>query len=89
MACLATFRVDERELALKVTAQILDAVRVKVVDIRTARALMERDLVRLPLTVYTHTDDPEIKSQAMALFERLLMMGNREAQQALSDWDRR
>ena len=84
---LVTLVVDEHELALKVTAQILDAVGAEVVDIRTSRALMERDLVHLPLTVYTHTDDSEIKSQAMALFERLLMMGSREAQNALSDWD--
>ena len=86
---LVPLAVDEPELALKVTAQILDAVGADVVDIRTARAIIERDLVRLPLTVYTHADDPEMKSQAMELFERLLMMGSREAQQALSDWDRR
>ncbi|MCL4298980.1 MAG: ATP-binding protein [Anaerolineae bacterium] len=85
---LVPLAVDEHELALTVTAQILDAVGAEVVDIRTSRALLERDLVRLPLTVYTHADDPEIKSQAMALFERLLLMGSREAQQALSDWDR-
>ncbi len=86
---LVPLAADEHELALKATAQILDAVGSEVVDIRTSRALMERDLVRLPLTVYTHADDPKIKSQAMALFERLLMMDSREAKQALSDWDRR
>jgi len=86
---LVTLAADEHELALKVTARILDVVGTEVVDIRTARAIMERDLVRLPLTVYTHADDPEVRSQAMKLFERLLLMGSREAQQALSDWDRR
>jgi hypothetical protein len=30
-----------------------------------------------------------MKSRAMDIFERLLLMGSREAQQALSDWDRR
>lgn len=86
---LVPLAVDEHELALKATAQILDAVGGEVVDIRTSRAIMERDLVRLPLTVYTHADDPATKSQAMELFERLLLMGSQEAQQALSDWDRR
>ncbi len=80
---------DEHELALKVTAQILDAVGDEVVDIRTSRAIMERDLVRLPLTVYTHANDPEMKSQAMTLFERMLRIGSREAQRALGDWDGR
>jgi hypothetical protein len=86
---LIPLAVDEHELALKVTAQILDAVGAEVVDVRTSRAIMERDLVRLPLTVYTHTDDPVVQSQAMTMFERLLSMGSREAQQALGDWDRR
>ncbi len=59
------------------------------VDVHTPRAILERDLVRLPLTVYTHANDPEMKSQAMAVFERMLMIGSREARKALGDWDGR
>ena len=35
------------------------------------------------------TDDLKKESRAMDLFERLLLMESREAQWALSDWDRR
>jgi hypothetical protein len=86
---LAPLAADEHDLALRVTSRILDAAGADAVDIRTSRAIMERDLVRLPLAVYTHADDPATESDAMGLFERLLLMGSREAQRALSDWDRR
>jgi hypothetical protein len=80
---------DEQELALQVTAHILDTTGADLVDIRRSIAMLERDLVSLPLTVYTHARDQDTKSQAMALFERLLLLGSRSAHQALADWDRR
>lgn len=52
-------------------------------------AALERDLARLPLVVYNHTVDPDEKSRAMDLFERMLLLGSQAAKQALSDWDRR
>ena len=80
---------DEQEMALQITTHILDMAGTDLVDIRTSTAILERDLVRLPLAVYTHATDPELKSQAMSLFERLLLIGSRSADQALADWDRR
>jgi len=80
---------DEPDLALKVIARILDGAGNEVVDMRTSRALPEPDLAHLPLTVYTHGDDPATQSHAMDLFERLLLLGSRTARQALADWDRR
>jgi hypothetical protein len=80
---------DEQELALQVTDRILDRVGNKIVDIHTSVAMLENDLVRLPLAVYTHAPDLETQSQAMALFEQLLLLNSRAAKQALADWDRR
>lgn len=81
--------VYEHELTLKAVVVILNAIGDEIVDIRTSSALLEQDLVHLPLNVYSHADDPAIKSRAMDLFERLLLMGSRAARQALEDWDRR
>ena len=81
--------VDEHDLSLKTTERILDIAGREIVDIRTSRAILEQDLVRLPLAVYTHALDNETKSKAMDLFERLLLLGSRSAHQALADWDRR
>jgi hypothetical protein len=86
---LAPLAADTPALALMATERILDAAGGEVTDIRTATAMLERDLVRLPLTVYTHSFDPDEKSRAMGLFERMLELGSRAAHQALSDWDRR
>ncbi len=86
---LAPLAPDAPDLALMATERILDVAGSEVTDIRTAAAMMERDLVRLPLTVYTHSFGPDEKSRAMGLFERMLELGSRAAQQALSDWDRR
>jgi len=86
---LAPLAADEPDLALMVTEHILDVAGSEVTDIRTAASILERDLVRLPLTVYTHASHPTEKSRAMDLFERLLLLGSRTAQQALRDWDRR
>jgi hypothetical protein len=80
---------NEHDLVLHATACILDAVGNEVVDIRTARAALERDLVQLPLTVYTYSDSQAVKARAMVLFERLLSLGSREAQAALATWDRK
>jgi hypothetical protein len=86
---LAPLAPDVPDLALMVTEHILDVAGSDVTDVRTAAVILERDLVRLPLTVYTHASDPAEKSQAMDLFERLLLLGSRTAHQALADWDRR
>ena len=86
---LAPLAVDVPDLALKVTERILDAAGGDVTDVRTAASILEPDLARLPLTVYTHASDPAEKSRAMDLFERLLLLGSRSAHEALADWDRR
>jgi len=86
---IKTLAADEHDLALRVTTQILDTAGNEVVDIRTSHALLEHDLVQLPLTVYTHSVDPTTKSHAMDIFERLLLLGSRVAQETLADWDRR
>jgi hypothetical protein len=86
---LAPLAADVPDLALEVTERILDVAGSEVTDVRTAASIMERDLVRLPLTVYTHTSDQAEKSRAMDLFEHLLLLGSQTAHQALADWDRR
>jgi len=86
---LAPLALDVPDLALVVTECILDAAGSDVTDMRTTWSILERDLVRLPLTVYTHASDPVKKSRAMDLFEHLLLLGSRSAHQALADWDRR
>lgn len=80
---------DEQELAIRVTTHILDMTEADLVDSRRSIVMLERDLVSLPLTVYTHAPDLETQSQAMALFERLLLLNSQAAKQALADWDRR
>ena len=86
---LKPLAVDEHELALSATVGLLDAIGKEIVDIQKSEALLEEDLAWLPLTVYTHTDNQEMKSRAMDVFERLLLLGSWTAQQALADWDRR
>lgn len=81
--------IEEHELALHVTERILDISGDEIVDMRRPLAMIERDLVKLPLTVYTHTLDTKQQEYAMTLFEQLLVKGSRSAIQALSDWDRR
>lgn len=85
---LAPLAADAPDLALEVTERILDAIEIEVTDVRKVPSILERDVVRLPLTVYTHTPDPKKRSRAMSLFERLLLLGSRAAHQALEDWDR-
>ena len=89
IAFIASVAFDEPELALHVTKRILDRTGAQVVDIRTSWAILERDLARIPLAVHTHTTKPSLKSQSMDLFERFLLMGSREANRVLEDWDRR
>jgi hypothetical protein len=86
---LAPLAAGAPDLALNVTERILDAAGGDVTDVRTAASILEPDLARLPLTVYTHASDPAGKSRAMDLFERLLLLGSRSAHEALADWDRR
>jgi hypothetical protein len=80
---------DEHDLALITTERILDIAGKEIVDIRTSRAILEQDLVRLPIAVYTHALEDETKSIAMDLFERLLLLGSRSAHMVLAEWDRR
>ena len=81
--------IEEHELALHVTERILDIGGDEIIDMRRPLAIIERDLVKLPLTVYTHTLDTKQQEYAMTLFEQLLVKGSHSAVQALSDWDRR
>jgi hypothetical protein len=85
----APLAADMPNLALLAVERILDEVGSEITDIRTSAARLESDLARLPLAVYTHAGGPRVKSEAMATFERLLLMGSRTARQALQDWDRR
>ena len=80
---------DDYDLTLDATERILDEVGDSVLDIRTRWAVLEADLVQLPLAVYNHAIDPAIKGRAMDLFERLLVAGSRSAHGALAEWDRR
>jgi hypothetical protein len=86
---LVPLAADAPDLALDATEQLLDIAGGEVTDVRRASFILERDLVQLPLTVYTHISDSEKKSLAMDLFEHLLLQGSRSAHQALEDWDRR
>ncbi len=81
--------IEEHELALHITERILDIGGDEIVDMRHSLRIIERDLVKLPLTVYTHTLDTKQQEHAMMLFEQLLVKGSRSASQALSEWDRR
>ncbi|MCA9997355.1 MAG: hypothetical protein KDE56_16465, partial [Anaerolineales bacterium] len=78
----------EPELALAVTRRILEGTSRDLVDFRRPFAMVERELVRLPLTVYNHTLAAALKEQAMDLFEEMLVRNGRLAHQALADWDR-
>lgn len=80
---------DEHETTLNVTERLLDAGGVNLFDMNKNRVLSDEEFVVLPLTVYTHADNPVVKERAMRLFERLLTMGSYAARQALGDWDRR
>jgi len=76
-------------LALLTMNRILDLVGNEITDMRTSVAIIEPYLVRLSLAIYKYMEDPEIKSQALAAFERLLVLGSRTANQALQDEDRK
>lgn len=89
VAYLVPLAADAPELSLDATERILNIAGSEVTDVRKAAAILERDLVRLPLTVHTHTPDPRKRSRAMDLFELLLLEGSRSAHRALEDWDRR
>jgi hypothetical protein len=73
---------EEHELTLDVIEHILDGVEKESTSRKVARLMLNDDLVRLPLTVYTHSTD-------RTMFERLLLIENHTAQNALRDWDRR
>jgi hypothetical protein len=79
---------DEHALTLRAVACLLDIAGEDIVDIRTSTSILESDMVHLPLTVYLYTTDATTQSQAIDLFERLLLLGSRSAHQVLVDWDR-
>lgn len=76
-------------LTLLTMNRILDLVGNEITDMRTSATIIEPYLVRLSLAIYKYVEDPEIKSQALAAFERLLIFGSRTANQALQDEDRK
>jgi hypothetical protein len=80
---------DEHDLTLNVTERILDEGGDDLFTVKKNRVLDDTDLVALPLTVYTHANNREIKNRAIELFERLLLKGSYAAQRALNDWDRK
>jgi len=86
---LAPLTLESPDLTLDVAERILEVFGNDMVDIRKAAAVVERDVVQIPLLVYRNTLDPAEQSRAMDLFDRLLLLGSRTAHQALGDWDRR
>lgn len=86
---LGSLVAENPTLALDATERILNVAGQQVVDIRTSAGLIERNLVQLPLNVYMRSEDDLLRSRAMDLFERLLLMGSHAAHQALQDYDRR
>jgi hypothetical protein len=80
---------DQPELALQVTERIVGVAGQQILGFDSPFTMIDRELTQLPLTVYTHTDDETIRSRAMDLFERLLLLGSYSAQTALQDYDRR
>ena len=80
---------EDMELTMKITQKALQLAGNEIVDIRTSHAIIEKGMVRLPLAIYTHTNDEKVKSDAIDIFENMLLLGSRYAEQALNDWDRR
>lgn len=79
----------EPEFTLHAVERILGNVGIDLVDIHSGMAILEDDVVHLLLAVYNHSTEPTLQSRAMERFEQLLLAGGRQAQQALTDWDRR
>jgi hypothetical protein len=89
----------EHDLALQVTAAILDAVDREKAQPSDASAfsagtplsqvLRDEEFVRLPITVYMKSHDDEKRRAAMTMFDRLLILGSYQAHAVLSEWDRR
>jgi hypothetical protein len=80
---------EEQELALRVTIRVLDAAGREIMNHTSSLGLLEDDIVRLPLIVYTHSTDLEVQSRSLELFEKILILGSQAAETALLDWDRR
>lgn len=85
---LKTVACDDYELTLQVTERLLNVFGGQIFDIRTRWAMLDDDLAQLPLAVYNQASDAAIKTQAMDLFERLLLYHSRSAVRALAEWDR-
>lgn len=81
--------VDEPEFALHAVGRVLEIVGNELVNIRSGMAILEDDVVHLLLAIYNHSAESTLQSQAIDRFERLLLLGGRQARQALADWDRR
>lgn len=86
---LKPLAIDEQELALYATKCLIDALGYQILDMQTSASLLEPHLAWLPITVYTHADNDHMRSQAIDIFERLLLLGSWTVQKALMDWDRR
>lgn len=86
---LAPLATELPDFAMQVAEKIVELFGRNITDIQHAEMVLEKDLARLPLTIYNYVDDLTIKSRAMDLFDCLLLLGSHTAQQALQDWDRR
>jgi hypothetical protein len=85
---LKPLAIDEQELALQATERLIDTLGHQIIDMQTSAALLEDDLAWLPLTVYTHADNDQMRARAMNTFEQFLLLGSWTAQEALTQWDR-
>jgi hypothetical protein len=95
---LRTTVLFEPELALRVTAAILDADDAMSIAAikdtlssrgRVSRAISREDVPSMVLGVYNNASDDDVKSETMDLFERLLRAGSYAAYEALIQSDRR
>jgi hypothetical protein len=86
---IAPLAVEETDLALEVTERTIDLISELQNGSQSQKSLLDRDLVHLSLTIYSYTFNEDEKTQAMDLFEHLLLLGSRTATRALEDWDRR
>jgi len=80
---------QDPDLALEAVEAILTELGDEVMDMTTATAHLQRELVPITLDVYGHSRDAKQRERAMDLFERLLARGSYVARSALAEYDRR
>ena len=85
---LKPYLAQERQLGLDAVERVLQMMGDEVMDVRTASALMQKDLVQITLTVYAHSKEAGERERAMDLFEQLLARGSPAAVTALQEYDR-